>query len=520
MGSCDFILTYDLGTTGNKCTVFDREGHALYSAVVPYGCFYPKPGWAEQDPNDFWESIVAGTRLLREQWDLEPGDIAAIGLSGTMNGCIPVGPSGEVLYRNIIHSDCRGAAMCDYISSHIPPDEFYRITGNRLDSHYTLPKVLWLKENHPDIYEKARYFINTKDYAAYRLTGRLGITDYSDASLTCMLDMQKKAWAAGMLVELGLDEGKLPDVKRSIEIAGPLCREAAEALGLIEGIPVSVGGGDGACATHGAGLAAPGRAYNYLGSSSWICTLSAAPVIDEKARIFNFYDLDGFHCNVCGTVQSAAASYNWALDMLAQAPDFMSHDTESTEKKEKTDIKAVYDWVEREAGKSPPGANGIIFLPYLMGERTPYWDENARGAFVGFSLFHKRSDMLRAVYEGVAFALKDVLDVFLGNSLTVEDLILIGGGAKSGLWRKILCDVYGRPVKVHKYPGEATSLGAAMAAGTAVGLYMDLAHACDTAYDCMLTPDDVTSMAYVKPYDIFKSLYYHLKPAYDALAAK
>ena len=516
MGSRDCILTYDLGTTGNKCTVFDREGHALYSAVIPYNCFYPKPGWAEQDPHDFWGSIVTGTKLLREQWDLKPRDIAAIGLSGTMNGCIPISASGEVLYRNIIHSDCRGAAMCDYISCHIPPDEFYRITGNRLDSHYTLPKVLWLKGNHPDIYSNTRYFINTKDYVAYRLTGRLGITDYSDASLTCMLDMQKKAWAVDMLNELGVDAGKLPDIKRAIDIAGPLSREAAEALGLIEGIPVSVGGGDGACATHGAGLAAPGRAYNYLGSSSWICTLSSVPVFDKESRIFNFYDLDGFHCNVCGTVQSAAASYNWALDMLAHAPDTSAFISDLPEGKAET--KSLYDWVEREAEKSPPGANGIIFLPYLMGERTPHWDENARGAFVGFSLFHKRSDMLRAVYEGVAFALRSVLDVFLENSLSVEDLTLIGGGAKSGLWSKILCDIYGRPLRIHKYPSEATSLGAAIAAGTAVGLYRDMAQACEIAYDRICNPDEGATAAYSKPYNIFKSIYPRLKPVYDALA--
>jgi len=498
------ILTYDIGTTGNKCTVFNGLGQEIMSCTMPYETIYPRPGWSEQDPNILWQSVIDGTNKLINQHGLNPKNVEVIGISGHMNGCIPISAQGKVLYNNIIHSDSRTWPQCNMIEEHIDPYSFYRITGNRLDPHYTLPKVLWLKEHYPDIYRQASYFINTKDYISYCLTGRLGITDYSDASLTCMLDINTQDWAYEMLKTLDVDTEKLPSLHASYEVAGGLSKEAAGLLGLIPGTPVTVGGGDGACATRGSGVKKPGDAYNYLGSSSWIATLCDKPILDQTARIFNYFDLDGRHKIVCGTIQSAAASYNWAIDMLGQGME--------------EDSNNIYDKMESLARSSPPGSNGLFFLPYLMGERTPHWDPNTRGAFVGFTLYHTRCDMIRSVYEGVAYALKSVMDVFSENLVGINDMILIGGGAKSRLWNEILCNTFNMPVKVHGSPGAATSLGAAIAAGVGVGIFRDFSHAVDTSYSRQYTPDEAQNREYERFYKVYRSMYPRLKPVYDEIA--
>jgi xylulokinase len=506
----NLILTYDIGTTGNKCTVFDSGGREIMASVVSYKTIFPQPGWSEQNPHDFWKSVITGTRHLLEK-GLDPGSVEVIGISGHMNGCIPLDKEGKVLYNNIIHSDSRTWPQCEFIGRQIDFNSFYRITGNRLDPHYTLPKVLWLKEYHRDIYERTRYFVNTKDYISYRLTGKLGVTDYSDASLTCMLDLVKGDWAYDLLKTLEIDSDKLPQLCCSYEVLGGLSKEAADLLGLPEGIPVTVGGGDGACATRGSGVKVFGDAYNYFGSSAWIATLNQTPVFDEKARIFNYFDLDGKSMIVCGTTQSAAASYNWAVDILRGGPEGSSADGNSGEKN-------IYDEIESLARSSSIGANGLFFLPYLMGERTPHWDPHTRGAFVGFTLYHNRADMIRAVYEGIVYALRTVLDVFIENKVSFKDMILIGGGAKSRLWNEMICNIFNMPVKVHKSPGVATSLGAAIAAGIGAGIFKDFDTAVDPAFDRQAAPDQTTHEEYEKYYNIFRSFYPQLKPIYDEIA--
>ena len=509
--ACNLILTYDIGTTGNKCTVFDSLGREVMASIVPYETIFPKPGWSEQNPHDFWQSVITGTRQLIEKDGLNPKDIAVIGISGHMNGCIPLDQDGKVLYNNIIHSDGRTWPQCEFIGERMDFHSFYQITGNRLDPHYTLPKVLWLKQHHPNIYNQTRYFINSKDYISYCLTGRLGITDYSDASLTCMLDLHKRDWAYDLLHTLDIDKNKLPELHCSYEVAGGLCREAADLLGLVEGTPVTVGGGDGACATRGSGVQALGDAYNYFGSSAWIAALNKDPVLDQTARTFNFFDLNGRDMVACGTVQSAAASYNWAIDMLGRASENASEDGEPSS-------QSMYDKMESMARSSSIGANGLFFLPYLMGERTPFWDPNTRGAFIGFTLYRNRGDMIRSVYEGVIYALRTVLDVFRENKVDFHDMILIGGGAKSRLWNEMLCHIFNMPVKVHRSPGVATSLGAAIAAGIGAGIFKDFTAAVQPDFKRQYQPDEIQHNEYEKYYDVYRSMYPQLKPLYQEIA--
>ena len=505
------ILTYDIGTTGNKCAVFNSLGQEVMSTIVSYDTIFPKPGWSEQNPHDFRQSVITGTRRLIEEHGLNPKDVAVIGISGHMNGCIPLDEDGKVLYNNIIHSDSRTEVQCNYIRERIDDDSFYKITGNRLDPHYTLPKVLWLKQHHPEIYKKTRYFINSKDYISYCLTGRMGITDYSDASLTCMLDLHRKDWSHELLNSLDIDRNKLPELHCSYEIAGGLSGEAANLLGLAEGTPVTVGGGDGACATRGSGVKTLGDAYNNFGSSAWIATLNDSPVIDKAARIFNFFDLNGKDMVVCGTVQSAAASYNWAVDILDKG-------VEDTSDYGKDLGQGIYDKMESMARLSSIGANGMFFLPYLMGERTPLWDPNTRGAFIGFTLSHNKNDMIRSVYEGIAYALRTVLDVYKENRLYFDEMILIGGGAKSRLWNEMLSHIFNMPVKVHSSPEVATSLGAAIAAGIGVGIFKDFATAVDPVFERQYPPDPAQHEEYERYYDIYRSIYPNIKPVYNKIA--
>lgn len=507
MNRRDLILTYDIGTTGIKCTIFDEMGRQVSSQVVAYQTYYPKPGWSEQDPDDFWKGAIEGTRLMLEKEPSLFSRIAVIGLSGHMNGCIPVDRFGEPLFRDIIHSDCRCGKETEQIHRVFDEKEFFNIAGNRIDPHYTLSKILWLKNHYLDLYKQTAFFINSKDYVSYKLTGTLGITDFSDASLTCMLDMKKKDWSQEIISRLNLDRSKLPQLLKSYDIAGYVTKKAAGILGLREGIPVVAGGGDGACATRGSGTTGNGDAYNYIGSSSWICTLHDQPVLDD--RIFNYYDLDGVHCNVCGTIQCATISYDWVVENIGRF-------NEGQLGKEPMD---VHQQMEQLARQSIPGSNGIFFLPYLMGERTPYWDANTKGAFIGFTLFHKRSDILRSVYEGVAYALRSVLGVFEENQLSIEHLTLIGGGAKSRLWNEIMSDVYGKKLRIHRDPGEATSLGSAMAAGVGVCIFTDFESAARIVqYDQIVEPDPARMIQYDRFYEVYKMMYPALKPVYDRIA--
>ncbi|HZJ58236.1 MAG TPA: FGGY family carbohydrate kinase, partial [Clostridia bacterium] len=364
MARGNFILTYDIGTTGNKCTVFDEEGKTVWSTVSGYDTIYPQPGWSEQRPEDFWKSVIEGTEELIEKYGMNPMDIEVIGLSGHMNGCLPVDSQGQPLFNNIIHSDVRSEPECQTLLEIFQSRYIYEITGNRIDPHYTLPKILWLKKHYPDIYNDTAYFLNTKDYIAYKLTGKLGFTDYSDASLTCILDIKAKKWSEDIAGGVGIDMGKLPHIMKSHDILGSLSKEAALILGLKEGIPVVVGGGDGACAAKGAGVVREGMAYNYIGSSSWISTPSKNPILDKEARIFNICDLDGIHYNVIGTVQSATISYDWVVDNLGR------HEKELAAKNN----DSIFDIIQGLAKNSPAGSRGVFFVPYLMGERTPHWD--------------------------------------------------------------------------------------------------------------------------------------------------
>jgi xylulokinase len=436
--------------------------------------------------------------------------VEAIGLSGHMNGSLPVDAQGNPVYPELIHSDSRSGAQCEKIRSQFGAEELYAVTGNRTDVHLSLPKMLWLKDEETAAYKKTRWFLNSKDFLRFKLTGISGITDFSDASLTGVFDLKKRAWAWDLIDGLGFSRDCFPEVRSSTESGGTLCKEAAAVLGLPSGIPVSAGGGDGSCATRGSGISASGRcgaageAYISFGSSAWISVLAPDPVFDPKKRMQNFFDLNGKDCNICGTVQSAGAAVDWVLGLLFG-------DTELT--------SGEYRRIEKDLELKPIGSGGVTFLPYLMGERTPHWDPAARGVFSGLSLSTGRENMIRSVYEGVSFALREVTEVYTDLAMPVTSMKLLGGGVRSVFWQKMICDILGLPVFIHPFPTHAISLGAAMAAGVSIGMWRDLDQACRvvSAGAVRIMPDPAKTALYEPLFAAYKKMYRALKPVFDEL---
>ena len=498
----DLILTCDTGTTGCKCTLFNTRGEALCSVRRDYPTMYPHPNWAEMDPGVIFKAMCDGIRELLQQ--VSAARIACVGLSGTMDGCIPVDPNGAALYPNIIHSDGRSEAQVDEILHHISFEDYYRMTGNRPDTHYTLPKILWLKENKPDIYRCARWYLNIKDFLYGSLTGRWGYTDYSDASLTGALDINRRAWADDLLRDLDIDPAVMPGLLKGHDIRGRVTREVYRQTGLIAGTPVAIGGGDGCCATRGAGVARAGEAYTNMGSSAWVCQLTDKPILDPKARIFNWVDMNGEDYHVCGTVQCFGSAFDWALQNLLGGGDQWA------------DVSKA----ENLARQIAPGSEGVLFLPTLMGWRTPYWDPNTRGCLMGFSLYHDHRHIARAIYEGVAFALNSCLEVMIECGAPAHSMMLVGGGARSGLWPDILASIYGIPTQVHRSPSEATSLGAAIAAGVGVGLFSDYSDAASMVTARSTHPvNPQWQETYRQVYAIYADIYERLNPLNNRIAA-
>ncbi|MEF9895911.1 MAG: FGGY family carbohydrate kinase [Clostridia bacterium] len=500
-----YIMTCDAGTTGCKCSVFDVTGHTACAVKRTYQTDYPKANWAEQEPSVILRAIIDGIKELLTQ--VSPADIACVGLSGTMNGCIPVDAGGRALYPNIIHSDSRAWREVGQIEDVIPAREFYQLTGNRLDHHYTLPKILWVRKNLPDVYKRTVWWLNTKDYLYAHLTGRVGVTDYSDASLTTALDIKKKVWAESLLRELKLDAGKMPEIHKGSDVQNGITRDIAEKTGLLEGTPVAVGGGDGACAARGAGLYEPGSGYCCIGSSAWVGQLTREPLLDEQMRIFNYLDMDGAVNHTLGTIQTGAAAYDWAMENLLSGGGQVTG--------------ADYSKIENMARQIEPGAEGVMFLPTLMGERTPYWDANTRGCLMGFTLYHDQRHVARAIYEGVAFALAGVPEIMAECGAPIRSMMLIGGGARSGLWPDMMANVFGIPTRVHMAPGEATSLGAALSAGVGVGLFDSYAQAASVVHERSrhaVNPESYEK--YQRFFALYKQMYARLKPIFDGIAAE
>lgn len=453
-----YLLAHDLGTSGNKATLYSTEGELVKSCVHSYEMLVSNNNWVEQRPEDFWNAVCISTKELVQ--DIDVNDIAAISFSGQMMGCICVDKEGKALRNALIWADMRATKEEEMIRERISEEDFYHLTGHKISPSYGGQKLMWVKNNEPEIYENTYKMLNCKDYIILKLTGEF-VTEYTDASSTNLLDLNKLEWSDRLLDVMGIDREKMPTLLKSTDIAGTVTDEAAEACGLVSGIPVVCGGGDGVCAAVGTGCTKEGIAHSCMGTSSWISITTEKPIYDEEMRTFTWAHIVPGYVLPTGTMQCGGGSYSWFTKELCKYESLLGEQQGVSK----------YDLLEQEIGDSKPGANGLLFLPYLIGERSPRWNPKAKGAFIGLKMETEKKDMVRAVQEGVAFNLGVVMDVFKGKGVVIDDMIVIGGGAQSDAWLQILADVYNINIQKPNYLEEATSMGAAITAGVGVGVF-------------------------------------------------
>lgn len=447
-----YILAHDLGTSGNKATLYTAEGGQVASATVAYPTRFFNGSWAEQDPEDWWRAVCGSTRELLAQSGIAPQEIAVVSLSGQMMGCTPVDAEGRALRPSILYCDQRATAQEAALLEQISMREFYGICGHRASASYTLEKLMWVRDNEPEVFARTRKTLCAKDYINCRLTGVMA-TDFSDASGTNAFDLNAFTWSEKLIGLAGLDVALFPKAVDSATVIGGVTAAAARETGLAAGTPVAAGGGDGSAAGVGVGCVRPGSAYNCLGSSSWVALTVERPVVDEQMRTMNWAHCVPGYLHPSGTMQTAGSSFKWMAEQLcAQGMPY----------------SAVDDLI----AKVPPGANGVMFLPYMLGERTPWWNPDARGAFIGLNLASTREDMLRAVMEGVAMSLGLITDIFRKH-VDIGRLTIIGGGSQSAVFRQVLADACACPIQTITSKADATSMGAAIVGGVACGLFKD-----------------------------------------------
>jgi len=498
----EYLLAHDLGTTGNKATLFDERGALVASAFEPYDTYYDQPGWAEQDPESWWAAVCRATAAVMKRASIDRSAISGIGFSGHMMGCVPVDDRGRALRRAIIWADQRATEQVRALLQAMPQEEIYRITGTRPNPNSTAAKLMWLRDNEPEIYAKTRFTLQAKDYIVFRLTGEF-VTDYSDASATSVFDLVRKEWSDEILAAADLPARMFPEAHPSTDVVGRVWR--LDEFGL-EGIPVVLGGGDGACATTGAGVIRANEGYNYFGSSSWIAIVTREPVFDPAMRTFNLCHLAPDLYMPVGTMQSAGGSYDWVREILFSDELGISHDD-------------AFTYLNRWAASSPPGSRGILFLPYLIGERSPHWNEDARGAFLGLARSHSVSDLVRAALEGVALNLRIIFDALTEQGASLKSLKMIGGGIRNPVLCQILADVLAIPIERLESGEFATSLGAAICAGVGVGMFGDFSVAESLSPVVGVNkPGESAVAAYHRLYPLFKGAYRNLQDLFGQLA--
>jgi xylulokinase len=502
-----YILAHDLGTSGNKATLYDLNGQLITSSFYEYETLYPKTNWVEQDPADWWKAVCISTRNLIEKAGITKQDILCICFSGQMMGCLPVDKSGNPLRKTIIWADLRSVKQAAFIEEAVGMANVYQTTGHRISPAYSAAKILWVKDNQPEIYHQTYKILHAKDYIIYKLTGKF-VTDYSDASGMNLLDLKRKDWSEPIFNAIGLKRDMLPELHPSTDIAGVVTREVAAEAGLLEGTPVVIGGGDGSCAATGAGVVEKGSAYNVIGSSSWIALATETPIFDPEMRTFNWVHLDQNLFSPCGTMQSAGYSYSWLKNTLCGLEINQA----------KAENISPYDIINQLIEKSKPGANNILFLPYLLGERSPRWNPDAKGIFLGLKVTTTKEDMYRSVLEGVAFNLKIILDTF-NHFNPIDEVIVIGGGARSKTWLQILADIWQKPVLVPQFLEEATSMGAAICGGVAIGAFKDFKTVKNfNKITQTMKPRPEYQETYNQLFTIFNQTYEALVPVYANLA--
>ncbi|MBU8913340.1 MAG: xylulokinase [Spirochaetales bacterium] len=502
----DLILAHDLGTSGNKATLYSVEGELVASTTAAYDTHYFNGNWAEQNPNDWWTGVAQASQVVLSGVDADR--VGAVSFSGQMMGCVCVDAQGRALRDAIIWADQRSVEQVDDLLTRVDLPRAYRATGHRLSPSYTLGKLLWIRDNEPDIYRKIHKVLNPKDFIIHKLTGAW-VTDETDASGTNLFNLVRRQWSEEMIDAAGISPEILPDIVPSPTVVGSVTSEAARLTGLREGTPVVCGAGDGLCASVGAGCVEEGHAYTYLGSSAWIAIATPSVLSDPQMRTFTFaHAVPGLY-SPCGTAQAVGASFDWVRDTICR-------DEGRTAESSGSDVHEIMNQL---AAAAPVGANGLLFLPYLLGERSPWWNPDARGAFIGLKMEHSREDLLRAVVEGAFLTMRLILEVFRPH-ITSDVMDVIGGFARGGIQQRIMADVYGMPLAISENLAEATSMGAAVIGGVGSGM-LDGFGAVDRFRKVarVVEPDLHAHARYSELVSLLQESYRSLEGVYGRLAA-
>lgn len=498
------VLGIDIGTTGVKVLLLSEAGRITATESAEYPLCTPKPNWAEQNPDDWWEATVTAIQACLDKTladSDEPVEVQAIGLTGQMHSSVFLDGNGQVLRPAILWCDQRTEPQCQKIVDTVGFDRLIANTSNKALTGFTAPKILWLRANEPEIYAEVRKVLLPKDYIRYKLTGTFA-TDVSDASGTLLLDVARREWSGEMLRALGIPRDWLPDCYESADVTGHVSKEAADILGLAQGTPVVAGGSDQAAGAVGNGIVSEGLSSCVLGTSGVVFWHSDKHISDAQGRLHAFCHAVPGKWHLMGVTLSAGGSLRWFRDALCW-PEI--------EEAERQNIDP-YDIIIQQAAGISPGAEGLLFLPYLAGERTPHADAGARGAFLGLSLRHTRAHMGRAVLEGITMSLKDCFELGREFGLAPQRIFLSGGGARSDTWRQMTADIF--EVEVSRIEvDEGPAYGAAILAAVGAGFYSSVEGACKeliSIADSKL-PDPAAAEVYRGLYELYKPLYTTLK---------
>jgi xylulokinase len=498
------LLGIDISTTGAKAILVSLDGKVLGSATNNYPLHTPRPLWSEQHPEDWWNAAQASIRQMLDETNIDPEAIQGIGLTGQMHGLVLLDGQDQVLRPAILWNDQRTAAACEQMTAKIGLSELIRITGNPALTGFTAPKLLWVHEHEPEVYRRIAHILLPKDYIRFKLSGDRAI-DCADASGTSLFDISQRRWSDEIIEKLEINPKWLPVVYEGTEITGRVSKKAAQETGLVPDTPIVGGGGDQAAQAVGVGAVQPGILAVTLGTSGVVFAPTGEAFIDPEARVHAMcHSLppgEGQGWHLMGVMLSAGGSLRWLRDAFAADKDY-------------TKLIGAVEEIS-------PGSEGLLFLPYLTGERTPHPDPLARGAFTGLTLRHNLAHLTRAVLEGVAFGLRENLDLLKDVGVkTIHQVRLSGGGARSPIWRQILADVLGVELATVE-TAEGAGYGAALLAGVGAGAWNTVQEACDQAIkiNAHIAPIPVNMSQYEPYYQEYQSLYPSLKKSFHALSS-
>jgi xylulokinase len=503
-------LGIDIGTSGTKTLAIDEDGTILASAVESYPCYVPRPLWSEQDPEDWWQATIRSVRRVVQKAKLKPAEVKAIGLSGQMHGSVFLDKRQRVIRRAILWNDQRTSAECREMEERVGGRaNLIRLVANPAMTGFTAPKILWLRNHEPRHFEKLAKVLLPKDEVRRRMTGEFA-TEVSDASGMLLLDVAQRRWSKELLAALELDESLLATCYESEEVTGKLTPQAADLLGLSTECVVVGGAGDCAAGAVGNGIVQRGVLSTSIGTSGVMFVHSDEVKIDPQGRVHTFCHAVRGKWHMMGVNLSAGGSLQWFRNELCKADMAQA----------KKAGKEVYELLIREAESVRPGSDGLFFLPYLSGERTPHADPDARGCFVGLTLAHTRGHLIRAIMEGVTYAMRDSLEIIEGLGVPVQQIRASGGGSRSPLWRQIQADVFGRKV-VTINSEEGPAYGVALLAAVGAGAFKNIAEACKATIRVVkqTSVNRAAKAYYDRAFPEYQQLYRSLKDDFKRIAA-